>query len=91
MAAQPAIKNCNREVADVEGITPGESLALRGLNTQWLPCCRFEAGAEGPSLHGGNSCRSLAAVQDQNSKKQLSEGIFFLIYTTRETESTVRL
>lgn len=48
-------------------------------------------GTEGPSLPGGNSRRSLAAVQDQNSKKQLLEGIFVLIYTTQETESTILL
>jgi len=75
----------------VEGATPDEPLVRRALNSQWLRRFRSDAGAEGPSLPGGNSRWSLAAVPDQSSKKQLLEGAFFLIHTTQETESAVLL
>lgn len=80
----------NSEAAAVEGTT-ADSLVQKGLNTQWLQHLGFGVGAEGPSLPGGSSCLSLATVQDQNSKKQLLKGIFFLIYNTQETESTMLL
>lgn len=87
---QSAIKNYKGEAAAVQGTT-AVSLVQKGWNTQKLQCLRFGVGAESPSLPGGNSCLSLATVQDQNSKKQLFKGIFFLIYTTQETESTMLL
>lgn len=86
----PQLKPVTERAAAVEG-TAAESLVQKGLNTQWLQCLKFGVGAEGLSLPGGNSCLSLAAVQDQNSRKQLLKGVFFSIYTTEETKSTMLL